>query len=91
MIVKILGALDVGAAITFLMMVFGIDVYVQVLLFFAFLLLIKGLFILGGEMLSIIDLISGILLIVSVFWTLPAIAVWIPALLLLSKGTVSFI
>lgn len=91
MIVKLLGAIDLTASIIFLMLVFGISPFFQLTLFCAGILLIKGLFVLTGDVLSIVDLISSILLIFSLFLTLPAAILWLPAFLLLSKGFVSFL
>lgn len=91
MLVKILGAIDLASAIAFLMLIFGMDVFTQYLLFCGGLLFLKGLFVFIGNVLSAVDLISALFLILSIFFTLPAILLWIPAFLLLAKGTVSFI
>lgn len=91
MIVKILGGIDLISSLTFLMLIFGIQPFTQILLFCAGLLFIKGLFILTGEPLSIIDLFSSLLLILSIFFTLSTTLLWIPAFLLLAKAIVSFV
>lgn len=91
MIVKILGGIDLAAAIAFLMLIFGMSVFTPYILFCSGLLLLKGMFILGGDVLSVIDIFASILLIISIFLTLPAILLWIPAFFLLAKGVVSFI
>ncbi len=91
MIVKILGAIDLTAALAFLMLIFGMNVFTQFLLFCALLLFVKGLFIFMGDVLSAVDLFSAIVLILSISFTLPSILLWIPAFLLLAKGVVSFI
>lgn len=91
MLVKILGAIDIAAAIAFLMMVFGIPPILQFTLFCAGLLLLKGLFIVTGDVLSIIDLASSIFLLLSIFLALPIVILWLPAFLLLAKGFVSFL
>lgn len=91
MIVKVLGAVDVAAAVAFLMMIFGMDVFTPYLLFCAGFLLLKGLFVFTGDVLSAVDLFSALLLFISVFFALPAILLWIPAFLLLGKGIVSFV
>lgn len=91
MFVKILGALDLAAFVVLLMIVFGATPYLQITVFCAGILFVKGLFILGGEPLSAIDLIASVLLVLSIFFTLPAILLWIVSFLLLSKGVVSFI
>lgn len=91
MLVKVLGAVDLAAAIAFLMLVFGMDVLLQYMLFCAGLLFLKGLFILGGDVLSVIDLASSIILLLSVFFALPIAFLWVPAFLLFAKGVVSFL
>lgn len=91
MLVKVLGAIDVAAALAFLMLTFGMSPIMQFTLFCAALLFLKGLFVLIGNVLSLLDLISAILLILSLFMPLPAILLWLPALLLLAKGVVSFL
>jgi hypothetical protein len=90
--VKILGGIDIFSSLAFLMLVFGITPLIQIILFCAGLLLLKGMMIFTGEIpLSIIDLFSSLILILSIFWTLPALLLWIPAFLLMAKGIVSFI
>jgi hypothetical protein len=91
MIVKLLGAIDIAAAIAFLMLVFGMQPYLQFMLFCAGLLLLKGMFVFTGDVLSVIDVVSTILLILSIFVTLPSALLWAPAFLLLAKGFVSFL
>ena len=90
MIVKVLGVVDIIAALSFLMLIFGIHPFIQIILFSSGLLFMKGMFILTGDVLSVIDLFSSLMLILSIFFTLPAVLIWIPAFLLLAKGFVSF-
>jgi len=90
-LVKILGGIDLAAAVAFLMLIFGLDVFTQYLLFSAGLLFMKGLFIFTGDVLSAVDLFAALVLLLSIFFALPAILLWIPAFLLLGKGMVSFI
>lgn len=90
-LVKILGAVDILAGLSFLMMVFGMDIFIQVILFCAGLLLLKGMFILGGDILSAIDLLAAFSLFLSLFLSLPTFILWILALLLFAKGFVSFL
>lgn len=90
-LLKILGGIDLISSFAFLMFVFGIHPFTQFILFCAGLLLIKGMFLLTGDILSIIDIFSSFLLIISIFFTLPAVLLWIPAFLLLAKAVVSFI
>jgi hypothetical protein len=90
-LVKILGGIDLLASLAFLMLVFSITPLIQITLFCAGLLLLKGMFVFSGEPLSIIDIFSSIILILSIFLTLPSILLWIPAFLLMAKGIVSFL
>jgi hypothetical protein len=91
MIIKVLGAIDLTAALAFLMLIFGVDVATQFLLFCAGLLLLKGFFVFTGDVLSFVDLVAAFFLFLSVFFALPSILLWIPAFFLLAKGVVSFI
>ncbi len=90
-LVKILGGMDIASALAFLMLIFGMDVMQQFLVFCAGLLFLKGMFIFMGDVLSAIDLVSALLLFLSIPFDLPAILLWIPAFFLLAKGVVSFI
>jgi hypothetical protein len=91
MLVKILGGIDLAAAVAFLMLIFGMNVFSQFLLFCALLLFVKGMFIFMGDVLSAVDLFAAIMMILSISFTLPSVLLWIPAFLLLAKGVVSFI
>ena len=75
MLVKILGAVDLLAAFTFLMLAFGLSPFFQLTLFYAGLLGVKGLFAFTGDALSFLDLFATVLLLISVFFTLPAILI----------------
>jgi len=90
-LVKILGGIDLVSALAFLMLTFGLDVWTRFLLFCAGLLIMKGMFVLTGDVLSIIDLFSAGILIISIFFIPPMIFLWIPALFLTAKGFVSFV
>jgi len=90
-IVKILGAIDLAAAIAFLMLTFGFPVFTQFILFCASLLLLKGFFVFTGDVLSGVDLLASFLLFLSIFFSLPTIFLWAPAFFLLAKGVVSFV
>lgn len=91
-VVKILGCIDLIASLTFLMIIFGISPWLQLILFCSGLLLMKGMMIFTGEVpLSVIDLFSSLMLILSIFLDLPAVLLWIPAFLLMAKGIVSFL
>lgn len=91
MLVKILGGIDLLGFVILLSGIFGLEPFIQLALFAAGLLLVKGLFIFGGEPLSLIDLASGVTILLSLLFTLPAFLLWILAFLLLAKGIVSFI
>ncbi len=90
-LVKILGGIDLLSAIAFLMLIFGLHVPLQYLLFCAGLLLVKSLFMLAGDVLSLIDLYSSVLLLLSLLFMPFASLLWISAFLLTAKGLVSFI
>lgn len=90
LIVKILGTLDLFAATILLMINFGAHPYFQVILFCAGLLLLKGLFVLRGEPLSIIDLFASFVLLLSLIFTPPSLFLWLSFFLLMAKGIVSF-
>jgi hypothetical protein len=91
MLVKILGAIDILAAFIFLLLAFGSHPAVQLILFCAGLLFAKGLFILTGDIISIVDIFSFGVLILSIFFAIPVILYWIPSFLLLGKGFLSFL
>ena len=90
-LVKILGGIDLASALAFLMLIFGMNVFPQYLVFCAGLLFLKGLFVLMGDVLSGVDLIAALLLFLSIPFNLPSILLWIPAFFLLAKGIVSFV
>ncbi len=89
-LVGILGVIDLASASVFLMLVFGMAPPLNFIIFCASLLLLKSLFIFGGDALSFVDLFSSILLFISLLFSLPIVLLWIPAFLLLAKGVVSF-
>lgn len=89
-LVKILGALDIFTAVVFLTFAFGITPFIFLTLFCAVLLLIKGLFIFSGDILSLVDLGAALVLFLTLFFTPWIFLLWIPAFLLLAKGLVSF-
>lgn len=88
---KILGAIDLLSALVFLMLIFGISPFVPLILFCSALLVLKGLFVLTGNILSLFDILFAIVLLSSIFFSLPAVLLWVPAFFLLAKGMVSFI
>lgn len=91
MLEKVLGGIDLLAGCAFLMIMFGITPFVAYMVFCGVLLLLKSLFILGGDVLSWIDLFSGIALLLSIFFDLNILFLWLPAFLLISKSIASFV
>ncbi len=91
MLVKILGGIDLASAAAFLMLTFSMAVPSQYLFFCGGLLFLKSLFILGGDLLSFVDLFSSICLLLAIFFILPTIFLWTSAFLLLAKGVASFV
>jgi hypothetical protein len=91
MLEKILGMIDLLAGFCFLLMMFSITPLAAYLLFCAGLLLVKSLFIFGGDILSWIDLVSGTLLLASLVIHLNVLFLWLPTFLLISKAIASFI
>lgn len=89
-LVKILGGIDLVAAFVFLMLIFGIQPFLPLLLFSSGLLFAKSFFIFSGDVLSLVDLVASIVLLISIFISLPAVILWFPAFLMLAKGFVSF-
>ena len=91
MLVKILGGIDLASALVFLSLAFGMHPFLQIILFCAGVLLLKGMFVFTGDILSIVDIFSSLMLILSIFFMLPLFLLWIPAFLLMAKGFVSFL
>ncbi len=91
MIVKILGAIDIAAALAFLLMIFGLELFFPYLMFCSGLLFLKGLFAFTGDVLSFVDLVASVSLLLSLLFGLPIFLIWTLAFLLLGKGFVSFI
>lgn len=88
---KILGGIDLASAVAFLMLTFGMNVLPSYIMFCGGLLFIKGMFIFGGDLLSIVDVFSAIFLFLSLIIALPTILLWSPAFILLAKGVASFV
>ncbi|MEK6846911.1 MAG: hypothetical protein AABY16_01960 [Nanoarchaeota archaeon] len=90
MIVKILGLIDVCAALILLAGAFGVPVIFQIYVFFGGLLFMKSLFLITGDVLSAVDLVSSIIIFLSIFFTPWSFLIWTLSLLLMSKGAASF-
>lgn len=91
MIVKVLGGIDLIGAFVFLIMVFGFQPFLPLMLFASGLLFLKGLFAFTGDVLSFIDLFASLIILLGIFFAMPVFLLWIPAFLLLGKGLISFI
>lgn len=91
MLVKLLGIIDFIAALVFLLLIIGVALPFQFLIFPALLLFAKSLFILKGDALSLIDMLCAAIIFLSIFFSLPSLFLWIPLLLLVYKVVVSFI
>ncbi|RMD66638.1 hypothetical protein D6817_03700 [Candidatus Pacearchaeota archaeon] len=90
MIVKLLGGIDLVASLLFLSLIFNIQPPPQLMVFASILLFVKGLFVFSGDVLSVIDLFSAVLLALSIAFSVPQILLWLSAFFLLSKAVVSF-
>ena len=91
MLVKILGGIDVLASLVLLALSFGLGVPEKIIIVFALLLFLKGLFILTKSIASAFDLIAFIVLITTLFVILPQWIYLITAFLILQKGIFSFL
>lgn len=92
MIIKILGILDIIAAILF--WIFGMFHIIpsNIILIIAFYLLIKGIiFIISLDVASILDVIVSILIFISINFMLPKVAVFLISLYLIQKGVLSLL
>ena len=91
MLLKILGLIDAVSCLCFLLLMFGITPALTLILFCAGLLGVKSLFLFSGDVLSIIDLFSAVILIFSIFFVPNIVFLWVPAFLLASKSIASFV
>ena len=90
-LLKILGIIDILGALAMLFALFGINVFYIYFLFCAILLLVKSLFLITGDVLSVIDMVSSLVLFLSIFFSLPGFILWLLFFLLVSKGIISFV
>ena len=90
-LVKILGLIDLIASIIFLGMIFSIPLPFQLIIFIGGFLVLKGMFVMSGNIFSGVDLIAAIILFISVFFTPTTIILWIFSLVLMAKGAASFL
>jgi hypothetical protein len=92
MIVKILGIIDLLTAILFWL--FGIFHIIppSVIVFLAFILLIKGLiFVISEHIASALDIAIAAVMFITVSFTIPNVFIFIAAILLIQKGVVSLL
>jgi len=91
MIIKLLGLIDVFAGISFwLFGVFG--VMEEFLLLLGLILLCKGVvFGMGGDFISILDIIFGLIIIIGISIKLPIVIIIVVSLFLLQKGIFSLL
>jgi hypothetical protein len=90
-LVKVLGLIDTIASVIFLCIIFSLGVNSQLILGISGLLFMKSLFILKGDLLSVIDLIASITLALNLFFHPFVFLLWFLSLLLMSKGFASFL
>lgn len=90
MLVKILGALDIVAALMLLIAGIGFKLPYMVVLFFGLLLLVKGLIFIT-DFASWFDILGALILFLSLVIGLPSWLFLIPCLLIFQKGILSFL
>jgi len=90
MIVKILGILDILAAILFWLSAIFHIIPSSLILLFAFILLAKGIFFLISEhFASVIDVFIALIMFASLSFHIPQVIVIVLSLILLQKGVAS--
>lgn len=90
-LVKVLGFVDLVAAIMLLCMVFSLELPLQLVMCVGGLLFVKSLFILTGDFLSVIDLVASLTLITGIFFTPWISLIGLLSLFLMSKSVASFL
>jgi len=88
--IKLLGILDMAAAVTLFMAAFSIPFPKNITVIFSIYLLIKGILFIRN-IISAIDITGGIVLLLSLSIGLPGAVVIITAFLLLQKGIFSML
>ena len=92
MILKILGAFDIISAILFWLYAFFHIIPSSFIVFTAFYLIIKGVFFLiSADIASALDILSSLLIFLSLTFTLPKIIVILIVIYLLQKGIFSLV
>lgn len=90
-ILKTLGFIDLLSSVTLLSIIFSINIPFQIILFLGVLLFMKGLFILTGDLFSILDIGAAAIFFMGLIFNIPIIVLWIFSLFLMSKGLASFL
>ena len=91
MLVKILGVFDLLAAGLLFALSFSLSIPHSIIIFFIIILFAKGAFILTKSIASAFDLFAAVILLLSLYFTIPKIVLIIAAILLLQKGFLSVI
>ncbi len=92
MIVKVLGIIDILAAVLFWLFAFFNIIPSTIVLILAIILLAKGLiFIISDHFASILDILSAILIFISLSFPMPKIITIIITIYLLQKGILSLL
>ncbi len=89
MLVKILGVVDLLAAILIFLISWSVSLPSTLVWVFIIILLLKGLFILGGDIASGFDLITGVILILCLYFTIPRVILLILGFFIFQKGFLS--
>ena len=93
MIIKILGLLDILAGLTFWIFgVFGVGSLSGLVLLLGFLLLGKGaIFLISLDIVSLFDVVFGLIMIVGISYDVPVFVFVIVGLFLIQKGVFSLV
>jgi len=91
MLVKILGLVDFISALFLFLIGLNMKMPNTLIIIFGVVLLVKGMFIFFGDFVSLMDLYAGILLILSLSFTIPRFLIIIAVFLLLQKAFFSLV
>lgn len=86
--IKFFGALDITASIFLFLAAFNIFLPKQIYIAFAVYLLLKGVIFIKS-FISVIDLVSGVIILINPYFTVPKAILIIVAILLMQKGIFS--
>ena len=91
MLVKLFGLFDLIGAIILLLLIWNFSVPNPIIIFFGIFILIKGIiFMITKDIASIIDIYTGIILLLILRYNPPSIYLIVGCFLLLQKGIISF-